>query len=92
MKMRALAIAFGLVCLASAASADRPAADKCAAKLSGDAKTIYAASAPLITPTSDIRGVITDQTRSLVINGTISRAAAKPAAEAAGTCIAMIRS
>ncbi|WP_341991140.1 hypothetical protein [Azorhizobium sp. AG788] len=92
MKILTLAAALGLICAASAASADRPAADKCAAKLSADAQTIYKASAPLITPGADARAVITDQTKAMVMNGSLSRGAAKPAAEAAGTCIKLINS
>ncbi|TDT94511.1 MULTISPECIES: hypothetical protein [Azorhizobium] len=88
----ALAFGFGAVCLASSAYADRAAADKCAAKLDANGKKIYQASAPSIAPGADIRSVVTDQTKALVMGGTISRSAAKPAAEAAGSCLAMINS
>ncbi len=84
--------ALGLICMASAASADRPAADKCAAKLSSDGQAIYQASAPLVAPGADLRGIITNQTKSLVMNGSINRSAAKPAAEAAGGCLKLINS
>lgn len=92
MKTLTLALALGLAGLATAASADQASATKCAAKLSADGQTIYQASAPLITPASDVRAVVTDKTKSLVMGGSISRGAAKPAAEAAGACLAMLKS
>ncbi|GGF73749.1 hypothetical protein GCM10007301_36940 [Azorhizobium oxalatiphilum] len=73
------------------ALADKASSEACAAGLSADGKTIYKASAPAITPTANIRDVVTEKTRSLVMGGSIGRANAKTDAEAAGGCLAMLK-
>ncbi|MBA4789082.1 MAG: hypothetical protein AB1698_12475 [Pseudomonadota bacterium] len=81
------------LCLfATVALADRPAADKCAAGLNTDGKTIYAASAAQVAPGADIRAVVKTATEGLVRSGNISMGNARPAAEAAGKCLALINS
>lgn len=67
--------------------ADRKAADACAAKLSPDAKSVYAATIGSVKPGVDLTAAITEKTRGLVMSGKLSRGAARPAAEAAGTCL-----
>jgi hypothetical protein len=71
--------------------ADRASADACAAKLSPDAKQIYAASIGSVAPGVDMKEVVRAKTRALVIGGKLSRDAARPAAEAAGVCLKQAR-
>lgn len=92
MKTLALAVTLGALCCATAASADQASANKCAAGLSAQGQQIYAASAPQVTPGADLRGIITAQTKSMVMSGAMSRDAAKPAAEAAGKCLKLLQS
>jgi len=73
------------------ARADQAAADSCAAGLDADAKAIYAAAAPQAASTSDLRGLVTDTTKSLVGKGTVSRDVARGAAQAAGACLQKLR-
>lgn len=77
---------------ASAALASQQQADQCAAGLSGDSRTIYDAVAPQAASTGDLRSAITDTTKSLVMSGKVARSSARSAAEAAGTCLAMLKS
>lgn len=81
-----------LCLLATTALADRPAADKCAAGLTTDGQTIYAASAAQVAPGADLRSIVKNTTEGLVRAGTVSMANARPAAEAAGKCLALINS
>lgn len=80
------AAAFSLTAVPS--YANRASADTCAAKLSPEAKQIYAASIGSVAPGgADMKEVVRSKTRALVIGGKISRSAARPAAEAAGVCL-----
>ncbi|MGQ9367925.1 hypothetical protein [Azospirillum sp. ST 5-10] len=72
------------------ALADAAAADNCAAALPADAKMIYDATRPSIAPGVKIADEIRAATRPLVMGGKLSRSDARPAAEAAGKCLAMI--
>jgi hypothetical protein len=83
--MIAAAAAFSLTAVPS--YANRASADACAAKLSPEAKQIYAASIGSVAPGADMKEVVRSKTRALVIGGKISRSAARPAAEAAGVCL-----
>ncbi|MDR6950756.1 hypothetical protein J2X65_000099 [Ancylobacter sp. 3268] len=78
-----------LVLVAAPALADKAAADACAAGLNADGKAIYAASFASISSGGDVRGVVTDKTRSLAMGGKIDRGAARTNAEAAGKCLAL---
>ena len=89
-KSMMVAAALLLSGFAGNAYADAASAATCAAGLSGDAKTIYDATAPNVTAGADIRALVTTQTKSLVMNGTIGRGGAKAAATAAGACLAML--
>ncbi len=73
------------------AFADPAAAVKCRAGLAPDAKLIYDAAFPLVTPTTVIRDVLKQQTRSLVIAGKVKRATARDNAKAAGECLRLLR-
>jgi hypothetical protein len=79
------AAAFSLTAVPS--YANRASADACAAKLSPEAKQIYAASIGSVAPGADMKEIVRSKTRALVIGGKISRSAARPAAEAAGVCL-----
>lgn len=67
--------------------ASKASADACAAKLSPEAKQVYAASIGSVAPGADMREIVRGKTRSLVIGGKLTRDQARPAAEAAGTCL-----
>jgi hypothetical protein len=73
------------------AFADPAAASKCRASLAPDAQLIYDTVFPLVTPTTVIRDVIKQQTRSLVLAGKVKRATARDSAKAAGQCFRMLR-
>lgn len=88
--MRQIMLAAGLCMVATAAFADKMAAEACAAKLSAEARTIYAAVAPKVVPGVSLREVVTEQTRALVIAGAVSKATARTAAEKAGMCLEKI--
>ena len=70
------------------AFADAKSAATCAAGLNKDAQLIYNTTAPKVTPTTDLQDTVKSTTRGLVMGGQIDRANAKPAAEAAGQCLA----
>ncbi|MFG1431464.1 hypothetical protein V5F44_04640 [Xanthobacter sp. V2C-8] len=72
---------------AGPALADKPAADRCAAKLPPDAHAIYAASAPKLVPGADGRAVVTEETRKLVLGGQLDFNRAHDAAMAAAGCL-----
>ena len=52
---------------------------------------IYSKTAPTITPTTDIKNALTAVARPLVMNGTLSRDAARQGAEAAGECLKLLK-
>lgn len=73
--------------LAGPALADKAAADKCAAGLDANGQAVYAATISGFAGASDKRGFMTDKVRGLVTSGALSMGAARPAAEAAATCL-----
>ncbi len=81
----------GALVAAAPAFADQAAATKCASGLDANGQAIYAAAAPQAASTSDLRGLITSVTKSLVTGGTVPMGAARGAAEAAGACLAKLR-
>lgn len=85
------AVAVLLTAVAAPAFADQATADRCAADLNGEARAIYAATAPGFISASDPRGLVADKTKALVVSGAISRGTARSAAEAAGTCLTKLR-
>jgi hypothetical protein len=84
MPVLAAAAALSLV---TPASADRAAADACAAKLPANAKMIYAASIAEAKPGANLPDLLRSKTRPLVISGKIARGDAMGAAQAAGACL-----
>lgn len=74
-----------------AARADAAAANACAAKLAKDARTIYDATLPQLTPGADLRALVTTNTRALARAGTIDRGTARQSAQAAGACLQRAR-
>ncbi|HSI42072.1 MAG TPA: hypothetical protein VLA00_16130 [Xanthobacteraceae bacterium] len=89
-KLVAFAILLAPLMAAPAAHADKAAAKACAAGLDADGQTIYGAVQPKVVAGVDLRTVVTDTTRSLVMGGSVSRANARPAAMAAGQCLELI--
>lgn len=86
-----LLTAAALGALSVPALADQAAADKCAAGLDTNGQAIYVAVAPQVTPSTDLRELVTSVTKSLVSGGAVPMGAARGAAEAAGACLAKLR-
>ena len=84
--------AFALFFLPASALAGQTEAQTCAASLSPAAQQIYAASAPHVTATTDLRSLVRKQTRGLVQSGELSRDVAKANAQAAGRCLLKLQS
>ena len=84
-------ITVAMVLLPTTVLAGKIEAEACAASLSPSAKQIYAATAPNITPTSNLRQLVTEQTRALVRSGKVSRTDARPNAQAAGRCLQQLK-
>lgn len=72
---------------ARAGQAETAAANTCAGGLSKDAKAIFDATLPKVTPGVDLKSVVTSTTRSLAFAGTIDRGTARESATAAGACL-----
>ena len=84
--------AFALFLLPIPALAGQTEAQSCAASLSPPAQQIYAATAPHVTATTDLRSLVRKQTRSLVQSGEMSREVAKVNVRAAGRCLLKLQS
>jgi hypothetical protein len=76
---------------ALAQAADPAAATACASLLSADGQMFYGKVAGKMTPTTDIREELESVGRPLVMAGTMSRATARVAAEAAGECLKQLK-
>jgi hypothetical protein len=87
MHYRILILTAALSLSATPSFASKASADACAAKLSPEAKEIYAASIGSVAPGVDMREVVRGKTRALVMSGKLTRDQARPAAEAAGACL-----
>lgn len=83
------AIAFGALAMsvAAPAHADQASAQACAQQLPPEAMTIYQATAPKITPTTDIIGVLKPTVRSLVMDGKVVQSTARASAKLAYPCL-----
>jgi hypothetical protein len=90
MLTRTIALAL-LLALPTAAQADQATASACANQLSPNGRMIYDKTAPTVTAKTDIKDAVTGVARPLVMNGTMSRDAARPAAEAAGECLKLLK-
>lgn len=89
--MKRFIIAAVICVLPITASANRAAADACAASLTPEARLIFDAAAPSITPTTEIRPVLEEKTRALVSSGRVSRSSARGSATAAGNCLKQLQ-
>lgn len=85
------AVVLGTLLGAPAALADRAAADRCAAGLAPASKALYSASLAEVLGGKSPKDALTGNARAMVMNGTLSRANARPAAEAAGPCLMQAR-
>jgi hypothetical protein len=88
----ALSLTLLLGGIAPPAKADTAAANACAANLSTDARTIFDKTLPQFAPGGDLRELLTTNTRSLAIAGTISRSSARESATAAAACLERVGS
>lgn len=80
--------AAGLLALSAApALAGTAEAQSCAGSLDAGGQQIFNAALPQVVPGADLKGIVTDVTKSLVKSGQIKRADARPAAMAAGECL-----
>ena len=71
--------------------ADQKSADACATKLPKESAEIYSGTVAQISPGVNVRDVVVSVTRGMVTAGRLSQANARPAAEAAGSCLELIR-
>jgi hypothetical protein len=72
------------------AAAGSPAAESCAKGLSTDSKMIYDATVKAMKGPATIYDTVVAQTKALVTAGKIAEPNARPAAEAAGTCLRLL--
>jgi uncharacterized protein YcfJ len=85
--LRTTMIAAAMVGMAATARADMAAGDACAANLTADGKTIYAA-VVAANPTLDtLRSTVESQARSLVMDGKVAMGSGRDNAQAAGECV-----
>ena len=77
--------------LTFSAEADVAEANACAASLPKDAKMIFDATLPQMTPDADLRELLTASTRKLAFAGDISLANARESATAASKCLQAAR-
>lgn len=89
--MKRLIIAAAVCAFPMTSSANRAATDACAASLAPEARLIFDATAPSITPTTEIRPVLEEKTRSLISSGRVSRSSARGSATAAGNCLKQLQ-
>jgi hypothetical protein len=89
---RFLGLLSGIICLIPlSAMADQAAATKCRASLPDEPKLIYDKSAPLVTPSTDLKGVLRSQTRALVLAGKVSLSTAPDSAREAAQCLELLQ-
>lgn len=80
--------ALALLALSAApALAGAAEAKNCAAGLDANGQTIFNAALPQVTPSANLKAVVTSTTKSLVSSGQVPMSAARPAAMAAGQCL-----
>lgn len=72
---------------AAPAFAGAAEAKSCAAGLDANGQKIFSAALPHVTPTADLKGVVTATTKSLVSAGKVPMGSARAAATAAGKCL-----
>jgi len=84
--IRATTIAL-LLLVPVAAEAGKAEADSCAKALPQEARLIYDTVAPKITAASNVKDVVTENTRQLALSGKVSRGTARDSATSAGQCL-----
>ncbi len=85
-KTIALAIVLAMAGLTATARADGSAGAACAAGLAADGKAIYAVTVAAHPTLVNLRSIVVQQTRHLVMDGKIDRDHARDNATAAGDC------
>ena len=80
-------IAMAMVGAATMARADMAAGDACAANLSADGKTIYAAVVAASPALETLRSTVETQARSLVMDGKVAMSTGRENARDAGECV-----
>ncbi|PZQ95616.1 MAG: hypothetical protein DI533_18375 [Cereibacter sphaeroides] len=88
---RILGLAAVFASFAGIAAADVQAANSCAAGLSAQSRMIYDATAGNVKPDSNLRDVITENTKPLVMAGKMTRSEAQAAAPSAGKCLELLK-
>jgi hypothetical protein len=83
----ALALPLLIACAMPASSADTAAAQACAANLPKDAKAIFDKTLPQVGPDTNLRDLLTTNTRSLAMSGAIGIGSARASATAASECL-----
>ena len=89
--MHVLRLAAVLALLPTIAFADQKSADACAAKLPPNSAALYSASLAKVSSGANIADTLRSNARGMVLGGKLSRADAKPAAEAAGNCLLLLK-
>ncbi len=85
------AILLGLMSM-PVAWADEKKAQSCAQSLQGEPKLIYDVSAAAVAAGGDVKDTLESKTRSLVMDGKVTRSSARASAEAAGSCLKLMKS
>ena len=85
--LRTAAIAVILAGVATVAWADVAAGDACAANLTADGKTIYAAVVAANPTLETLRSTVESQARALVMDGKVAMGTGRDNAQAAGECV-----
>lgn len=80
-----------LLVLPAVVQADQASALACSTSLSSDARLIYDKTAPTVKPGTNIKDALSAVVRPMVMNGSMTQAAARPAAEAAGECLKLLK-
>lgn len=73
------------------ALADRAGAAACANALPAEARAIYEAAAPSVTPGTDLRALLQNRTRALMAEGRVAQSSARRSATAAGGCLQQLQ-
>ena len=85
--MRIITALTVLALSAAPAFAGAAEATSCAGSLDTNGQAIFNAALPQVTPSVDLKAVVTTVTKSLVSSGQVPMSAARPAAMAAGQCL-----
>jgi hypothetical protein len=86
-KTMTLNIVLATMAAATTARADVAAGDACAANLTADGKTIFAAVVAANPTLENLRSTVESQARSLVMDGKVAMGSGRDNAQAAGECV-----